>query len=139
MTLQRTMSASKKCPHDPNQRRFESYLSNEKQTLKAPILGYPDFYSRNPFIVTTYASFVGLIYIISEGQKKNEQILGHGNRKLSNAESKYHIDKLELLSVVTCIKKNKFLQYHKFFVLRGNNKSLCYMKNLSSQGRLGER
>ena len=105
----------------------------------APILGFPDFYSGKPFIVTTDASFVGLAYIISQEQDGKERILGYGSRKLSEAESRYHINKLELLSVVTCLEKNKFLLYPKEFILRVDNKSLCYMKNLSPPGRLVER
>ena len=58
---------------------------------------------------------------------------------MSEAESRYHINKLELLSVVTCLEKNKFLLYPKEFILRVDNKSLCYMKNLSPPGRLVER
>ena len=45
----------------------------------------------------------------------------------------------ELLSVVTCLENNLFLLYSKQFILRVNNKSLCYMKNLSPPGHLVER
>ena len=108
----------------------------KNKLTNAPILGFPDFYSGKPFIVTTDASFVGLTYIISQVQNGKERILGYGSRKLSEAESKYHINKLELLSVVSCLEKNKFLLYPKEFILRVDNKSLCYMKNLSPPGRL---
>ena len=111
----------------------------KRKLTNAPILGFPDFYSGKPFIVTTDASFVGLAYIISQEQDGKERILGYGSRKLSEAESRYHINKLELLSVVTCLEKNKFLLYPKEFILRVDNKSLCYMKNLSPPGRLVER
>ena len=111
----------------------------KNKLTNAPILGFPDFYSGKPFIVTTDASFVGLAYIISQVQNGKERILGYGSRKLSEAESKYHINKLELLSVVSCLEKNKFLLYPKEFILRVDNKSLCYMKNLSPPGRLVER
>ena len=89
----------------------------------APILGFPDFYSGKPFIVTTDASFVGLAYIISQVQIGKERILGYGCRKLSEAESRYHINKLELLRVVTCLEKNKFLLYSKEFILRVDSKA----------------
>ena len=111
----------------------------KNKLTNAPILGFPDFYSGKPFIVTTDASFVGLAYVISQVQNGKERILGYGSRKLSEAESKYHINKLELLSVVSCLEKNKFLLYPKEFILRVDNKSLCYMKNLSPPGRLVER
>ena len=58
---------------------------------------------------------------------------------MSQAETKYHINKLELFSVVSCLEKNKFLLYKKEFIRRVDNKSLCYMKNLSPPGRLVER
>ena len=106
---------------------------------QTPVLGFPDFYSGEPFIVTTDASFVGLAYVISQLQDGKERILGYGSRKLSQAETKYHINKLELLSVVTCLEKNEFLLYPKEFFLRVDNKSLCYMKNLSPPGRQVER
>ena len=35
----------------------------------APILAYPDFYSKEPFVATTDASFEGIGYIITQIQK----------------------------------------------------------------------
>ena len=70
---------------------------------QTPVLGFPDFYSGEPFIVTTDASFVGLAYVISQVQGGKERNLGYERKKLSQAETKYHIKKLELLSVVNCL------------------------------------
>ena len=67
------------------------------------------------------------------------KIICYGSRKLSEAEKKYHINKLELLSVITCLEKNKFLLYPQKFILRVDNRSLCFMKTLSPPGRLVER
>lgn len=99
----------------------------------APILAFPDFYSDSEFIATTDASFTGRSYIISQIQNGVERIICYGSRKLSEAEKKYHINKLELLSVITCLEKNKFLLYPRKFILRVDNRSLCLMKTLSPQ------
>ena len=74
----------------------------KRKLTNAPILGISDSYSGKPFIVTTVANFVGFAYIISQEQNGNERIVGYGSRKLSEAETRYYINKLELLSVVTC-------------------------------------
>ena len=90
--------------------------------IQAPVLVFPDFYSGKPFIVITDASFVGLAYVISQVQEGKERILGYGSRKLSLAETKYLIIKLELLNVVTCLEKIDFFLYTKEFILRGDKK-----------------
>ena len=59
--------------------------------------------------------------------------------KLTPAEKKYHINKLELLSVITCLEKNKFLLFPRHFKLRVDNRALLYMKKLNPPGRLVER
>ena len=51
----------------------------KRKLTNAPILGFPDFYSGKPFIVTTDASFVGLAYIISQEQDEKKRILGYGS------------------------------------------------------------
>ena len=58
----------------------------EKALTQTPVLGFPDFYSVEPFIVTTDASFVGLAYVASQIEDGKERILGYGSRKLSQAE-----------------------------------------------------
>ena len=103
----------------------------KRKLTNAPILGFPNFYSGKPFMVTTDASFVGFAYIISQEQDGKGRILEYGSKKLSEAKSRYQINKLELLSVVTYLEKNKIFLYRKEFILRVDNKSLCYMKNLS--------
>ena len=53
--------------------------------------------------------FVGISYIISQVQDGVERIICYGSRKLTPAERKCHINKLELLAVVRCLEKNKLL------------------------------
>ena len=105
---------------------------------QAPILAYPNLYG-DPFIVTTDASFTGISYIISQMQNEKERVICYGSRKLSPAERKYHINKLELLAVITCLEKNKFLLFPRHFILRVDNRSLIFMKKLNPPGRLVER
>ena len=64
-------------------------------------------------MASTDASCVGFAYIISQEQEGKARILGYGSRKLSAAKSRYHINKLELLNVVTCLEKNKFFSIPK--------------------------
>lgn len=75
----------------------------KKKLTEAPILPFPIFNSEDLFIVTPDASFIGLADIISQIQNGVERIICYGSRKLSEAEKKYHINKLELLSVITCL------------------------------------
>ena len=101
----------KKIPITLTAEALKAIDTMKRKIKNAPILRFPDFYSGKSFIFATDASFVGLAYIISQEQHGKARILGYGSRKLSEAESRYHINKLELLSVVTCLKKNKFLLY----------------------------
>ena len=95
------MWASKNYPIILTTKALKPIDTMKNKLTQAPIQGFPDFYSENPFIVTTDASFVGLSYIISQEQNRKERIKGYGSRKLSAAKSRYHMNKLELLSIVT--------------------------------------
>ena len=64
---------------------LKAFDTMKRELTNAPTLGFPDFYSGKPFIVTTDASFVGLAYIISQELDGKERILGYGSRKLSEA------------------------------------------------------
>ena len=52
---------------------LEAVRAMKKKLTQPPVLGFPDFYSVEPFIVTTAASFVGLAYVISQVQDGKEK------------------------------------------------------------------
>lgn len=84
---------------------LEAIKTLQKKLTQSLVQGFSDFNSGEPSIVNTDASFVGLAYVISQIQEGRERIVGYGSIKLLEAETKYHINKLALLSVIKCLKK----------------------------------
>ena len=64
------------------------------------MLGFPDFYSVESFIVHTDASYIELAYVRSQIEEGKVEVLGYESRELSEPETKYHINQLELLKGV---------------------------------------
>ena len=87
---------------------FEAMKTINEKLIQSQVIGFLDFYYGESFIVTTEVSLVGLANLISQAQDGRERILGYGSRKLSEAKTKYHVCKLELLSIVKCLEKIHF-------------------------------
>ena len=118
---------------------IEAIKIMKSKLISSPILAYPNFYSEHPFIVTTDASFIGIAFIISQIQQGKERIICYVSRKLNEAEKRYHINKLELLAVITAIEKNKFLLFPRKFKLKVDNRALLFLNSMNPPGRLIER
>jgi hypothetical protein len=71
---------------------LKSKLSN------TPVLASPDF--KLLFILTTDASTVGIVAVLSEVQKGIERPISFASRQLNKAESFYSASELETLAVM---------------------------------------
>ena len=95
----------------------------------APVLGFADY--RQPFIVETDASDLGLGAVLSQVQEGRTRIIAYASRSLSKAEknaSNYSSKKLELLALKWAV-CNKFRDYllGGQFVLYTDNNPLTYL------------
>ena len=95
--------------------------------ISAPVLILPD--PTKPFIVTTDVFDLAIGAVLSQDQRKGEQLIAYESRKLSPAEQNYPVHEKELLAIVHAIKLWRiYLESQKFTIIT-NNASLEYIKS----------
>ncbi len=78
-------------------------FDNVKTTIaKEVVLAYPDF--TKSFDIYTDASTKQLGSVITQNNRQNNRPIAFFSRKLSDAQSKYTITRLELLAIVETLK-----------------------------------
>jgi hypothetical protein len=86
--------------HGSGSQSINKRLTNVKATVaKEVVLAYPDF--TKPFEIYTDASTTQLGAVITQGNKP----IAFFSRKLSKAQSKYSVTKIELLAIVETLKE----------------------------------
>ena len=98
----------------------------------APILAYPDFTSKEPFIVDTdwSADPGGIGGVLSQVQNGEEKVICYGARKLTKRERNYSSNKGEILAVITFLKQWKYYLKHQRFILRTDHEALRWIKTM---------
>lgn len=108
-----------------------------KQQVSQPLqLHRPNF--DRTFILQTDASYIGISAVLfQEDDDGNRQIVSHSSATLNRTETKYHINEIECLSIVTYVKKYRMFLQDKPFILRTDNRSLLWLnKNKDSKTKL---
>ena len=108
-------------------------VDNLKKALtSAPILAYPDFASKEPFILDTdWSHDPGAIGgVLSQKQNGMEKVIAYGARKLKASERNYGSNKGELLAVIHFMEKWKFYLWPRKFVLRTDHRALRWIKEM---------
>jgi len=93
----------------------QTAVDNVKSAIvKEVVLAYPDF--SKPFDIYTDASTKQLGVVITQDNRP----IAFFSRKLSDAQSKYAVTKLDLLATVETLKVeiNYLINYHKFYFVR---------------------
>ncbi len=94
-------------------------FDNVKKTIaKEVVLAYPDF--TKPFDIYTDASTKQLGAVITQGNRP----IAFFSRKLSGAQSKYTVTKLELLAIVETLKAFKGMLWRQRLNVYTNHKNL---------------
>ena len=107
--------------------------------MTAPILTFADF--EKEFQLETDASSEGLGAVLSQKQPDGKfHPVAFGSRELKGGEAKYHLSKLEFLSLKWAITEQfqDYLQYRPFTVLTDNN-LLTYVLTTPNLDALGHR
>lgn len=103
--------------------RLKKLLSNP------PVLDYPDFSSKNEFILQTDSSGFAIGSVLCNG---NEKPIAFASRGLNKAELNYATIEKELLAIVWSIKYFRPYLYGKRFVIRTDHKPLLYLFNMTN-------
>ena len=83
---------------DWNQECHKSFGEMKSKLSSNPVLAFPDF--NIPVLLTTDASTVGLVAILSQVQEGVERPISFASRQLNKAERAYSASELETLAVV---------------------------------------
>jgi hypothetical protein len=109
-----------------------------KDKLKSPpILAYPDF--KEPFILHTDASAIGLGVILSQIIKGNEVVIAYASRTVSKEERQWGITELECLAVIWGLKIFRHYIYGRTVTVWTDHSALTTLRNKRDEltGRLG--
>ena len=103
------------------------------------MLSYHDL--DQPFILHVDASAKGLDAGLNQYKDKKVRILGYGSRALAKTKQKYHISKLELLSLkwAICEQFWDFLTYAKQIEMYTDNNPLLYVLSSAKLNATGQR
>jgi hypothetical protein len=111
-----------------------SYRHLKQALLTSPVLAYPQFDSKEPFILDTDwlgdANTIG--GVLSQKQCGREKVIAYGAQKLSRSQQNYAPTKGELWAIVHfCRYWRYLLQHHSVpFIIRTDHQSLQYMEGM---------
>ena len=129
------LEAEKKKPQLTWTSKMEESFNKLKQAFQQkPILAFPNFESKQPFIFDTDWSKEGMAQTISQEQEgadgTRERLIGCGGRKCTEAESNYSSNKGETAAFVDGLERFEHLLRFAPFKARVDNRCLSYIKNL---------
>ena len=129
------LEAEKKKPQLNWTSKMEESFNKLKQAFQQkPILAFPNFESKQPFIFDTDWSKEGMAQTISQEQEgadgTRERLIGCGGRKCTEAESNYSSNKGETAAFVDGLERFEHLLRFAPFKARVDNRCLSYIKNL---------
>ena len=121
----------------PTPSTLKAFHTLKQELLKAPILAYPQFHSKEPFILDTdWCQETNAIGgVLSQVQDGKERVIQYGGKKMSSSQKNYDPFKGELAAVLHFAKIWKYyLQYRKF-ILRTDHAPLTFMTKMQPQDR----
>ena len=96
----------------------------------APLRGYPDYQSKEPFILDTDWSATNSAGVLSQVQNGKEVFLGCTAKKNNKCQANYPSFKGELLAFVLSCKKFEHILRAKPFILRTDARCIQFLKSL---------
>ena len=104
-------------------------FKNLKEAFRtAPVRGYPDYESPEPFIVDTDFSGTAQAGILSQVQGGREKFLGCVAKKNNEAEKNYPSYKGELAAIIFTLRRFEHILRAKKFIIRTDSGPLQYLK-----------
>ena len=126
--LKGATEGSRKLNLTADSKAVESFDKLKEMLVSPQLLAYPDFSSKEPFILDTDYSNNGIGVVLSQLQKGKERPIAFNARKLKPSESQYASYKGELLALIFGINSYKFFLTGRKFLVRTDNSALTWLK-----------
>ena len=98
--------------------------------LTQPIRAYPDYNSKEPFILDTDFSGIAAGGILAQVQEGKERFIACFSKSLDAAQQKYPAHKGELLAVILGLRKFEHILRARKFVIRTDSSSITFLQGL---------
>ena len=104
----------------------------KNKLISSPILAFPQFQSKNPFIVDTdFSCEPGAIGgVLSQIQDGQEKVIAYGAKKLLAREKNYSSNKGELLAIIFFLNQWKYYLMGRPFVLRTDHEAMKWIRTM---------
>ena len=129
-----TLDINDKDPIECTPSRLEAFNLINNLLINAPVLAFPDFDSKEPFILDTDWSHdtATIAGVLSQKQNGVERPICFGAKKLPNSAKKYSPNKGELSAIVHFIKQWRYYLQFRHFILRTDHSSLTSLKHMTA-------
>ena len=126
------MEGPDKTPFPETPARRAAFDDIKQALVSAPILAFPDFKSKSPFLLDTdWSADTNTIgAVLSQVQDGKERVIAYGAKKLPASAKRYAPHKGELCAIIYFIRYWKYFLQHRPFVLRTDHHSLTSLKHM---------
>ena len=121
--------SSRKLNLSADPKAIQSFESLKTLLVSPQVLSYPDFNSKEPFIIDSDYCGEGIGHVLSQIQGGIERPLAYGARRLKHSESHYSSYKGEMLSLLFAIDQHKYFLTGRTFLVRTDNAALKWLKD----------
>ncbi len=119
----------------------ESFHQLKQALLQAPILAYPRFDQKAPFILDTDWSYDNKAIggVLSQVQDGQERVIAYGAKKLNSAQSNYPPTKGELFAAIHFMQHWRYYLQYQPFIFRTDHQALKWVKTMEAPSGMIQR
>jgi len=119
----------------------ESFESLKQRLYQAPILAYPRFDSKEPFILDTDWSQENNAVggVLSQVQDGKERVIAYGAKKLNKSQARYASTKGELAAAIIFMRLWRYYLQYRRFILRIDNRALLWIHTMEAPSGMIQR
>ena len=123
-----------KAPFEVTPEMKSSFSKLRLALTTAPILAYPRFDSKFPFIVDTDWSMENSAIggVLSQVQDGHERVIAYGAHKLLPSQTRYGVTKGELYAIIYFLQYWKYFLQYRPFLVRTDHMSLKYIHSMEA-------